>query len=354
MQRTGYRALALCGTEYLRAVVRGRSPILEVPLRSFVVEIIIALRPHFFALSSIAALAGASAPSLGPARLVAGGAEISVRVVLAAIISGLGWGVGQLLNDLLDRETDAVNAPDRGIVAGRLPAGPALVFATSLGFALALGTLIVHPLAWMLALPAAILIVFYNAAKRVPLLGHLAHGAVMAVAAAMGAAAAIPVHDRPDAGEFVGELVASWPALLFVVAIAAWYLQANYEKDRPGDRAAGYTTLALLLSVRASAIVRGAGIVAIGLGAYAQGLLTDPVSQSTMVAGVLLGLMSTAGPIAEGSDAAALRAYRMAVPAAIVAMLALAAPLLGRWATSLVLALALALVWAAFRRSPNP
>jgi 4-hydroxybenzoate polyprenyltransferase len=235
-----------------------------------------------------------------------------------------------------------------------LPAGPALVFAASLGFALALGTLIVHPLAWILALAAAILLLLYNAAKRVPLLGHLAHGAVMAVAAAMGAAASLPLHDRRGAGELVGQLVDFWPTFLLVAAIAAWYLQANYEKDRRGDRAAGYTTLALLLSVRVSAIVRGVGIVAIGYGAYSAGLLTDPLSQSAMAAGVLLGLVSTAGPIAEGSDAAALRAYRIAVPASIVAMLALAATLLGRWATSLVLAFSLALVWAAFRRSPNP
>src|SRR3954453_7026670 len=115
MQRAGYRALALSGTEYLRHVVRGKAPILQVPLPVFAVEIILALRPHFFALSSIAALAGASATFFGPFRQLDGPPQSRVRLVLASVIAGLGWGVGQLLNDLLDRESDAVNAPDRGI-----------------------------------------------------------------------------------------------------------------------------------------------------------------------------------------------------------------------------------------------
>jgi hypothetical protein len=83
-------------------------------------------------------------------------------------------------------------------------------------------------------------------------------------------------------------------------------------------------------------------------------LLPDPVSESTMMAGVLLGLLSTFGPIVRGTDEAALRAYRASVPASILAMLALAAPLLGRWGTTVVLVVALALVALAFRRTPNP
>src|SRR4051812_30802834 len=104
----GYRALALCGTEYARKVLRGQSALLGVPAGGFVFELAMALRPHFFALSAIAALAGAAAVSR----------VFSMRIAVAAAIAGLGWGVGQLLNDLLDRETDAVNAPDRAIVAG--------------------------------------------------------------------------------------------------------------------------------------------------------------------------------------------------------------------------------------------
>src|SRR6266542_1477817 len=128
-RRTGYRALALYGTEYAREVLRGE-PVLGVPLGPFLVELGLALRPHFFALSGIAALAGSAAVTSTP----------TPRIALGAFIAGLGWGVGQLVNDLLDRETDVVNAPDRAIVARRLPAGPALVCAAALGIGLAVAT----------------------------------------------------------------------------------------------------------------------------------------------------------------------------------------------------------------------
>ena len=340
----GYRTLALCGTQYARRVLRGEAAVLDVPVRTFVSELALALRPHFFALSSIAALAGASAVS----------STLSPRLVLAALISGLGWGVGQLLNDLLDRETDGVNAPERAIAAGRLPPGPTLVVAIVLGVVLALGTAFIHRYAWLLAVVAALLVVVYNAAKRWPVLGNLAHASLMAVAAAIGACASLPVGSSQGPGSMLIRLSEAWRTLLVVGAIAAWYLQSNYEKDRPGDRAAGYVTLAVALSVRASAILRAALLIAIASGAYRAGLLSDAVSQSTMLVGLLVGLFSTLVPIAKGTDEAALRAYRASVPASILTMLSLAAPLLGRWGTTLVLLLALALIWSAFRRTPNP
>ena len=336
LRPTGYRALALCGTEYVRRVLRGEGA-LEVSVGSFAVELGLALRPHFFALSSIAALAGAAAVSR----------EVSTRVVVAAVIAGLGWGVAQIVNDLLDREADVVNAPDRAIVAGRLPAGPTLLVAFSLGVTLAVGTALLHPQAWLLAIAAAILVVFYNAAKRWPLGGNVALGVLMTVAFAIGAAAAHP----PSLAD---ALAGAWKNALLVAAVAAWYLEANYEKDRPGDRAAGYVTLATLIPIRASAALRAVAMIAIAWGAFAIGALGDPVSQSTMGAAVLVGLASTVAPLARDTDEAALGAYRAAVPASMLAMLALAAPLLGRGGTTLVLVLALALVWAAFRRSPNP
>jgi 4-hydroxybenzoate polyprenyltransferase len=253
------------------------------------------------------------------------------------------------VNDLLDQEADKINAPDRAIVAGRLPPEPTLVVALLLGVALAVATALLHPHAWMLAIVAALLLVFYNAAKRWPLVGNVALGALMTVVAAIGAAAAL-------AGEpsLFAPFARAWKNALLVAAVAAWYLQSNYEKDRRGDRAAGYVTLATLIPVRASALVRGVAMLGIGLGAWAAGVLGDPIALTTMGAAAVVGLQSTVGPFARGTDEAALRGYRAAVPASILAMLALAAPLLGRTGTTLVLVVALALVWVAFRRTPNP
>jgi 4-hydroxybenzoate polyprenyltransferase len=318
-------------------LLRGEAE-LGVPIGSFVVELGLALRPHFFALSAIAALAGSASVASSP----------TPRIALGAFIAGLGWGVGQLVNDLLDRETDVVNAPDRAIVAERLPAGPALACAAVLGVGLAVATVMVHSRAWVLALAAALLIVFYNGAKSRPLLGNIALALLMAIAAAIGALAAL----GPEAPWSDARGLRS--TLPLVGAIAAWYLQSNYEKDRTGDRAAGYRTLAVLLSVRQSAIARALSILAIAVAAHATASLADPLSQSTMLVALLVGLASTLPPILQNSDESSLRSYVASVVASILAMLSLSAPLLGRWGTTVLLILSLSLVSAAFRRSPNP
>jgi geranylgeranylglycerol-phosphate geranylgeranyltransferase len=343
--RPSYRDLALCGTEYVRRVLGGQAPILEIPLGTFLREVAFALRPHFFALSGIAALAGAAGMDAT--------APSPWRLAVAAAICGLGWGVGQLLNDLLDYESDAINAPDRPVVAGRLPVGPVLALAVLLGLSLALATLVLQPRAWILVVASAILLVVYNAAKRWPLLGNLAHGALVSVAAAIGAAAVLDADAAFDSASVLRALSAQWRTQVMTAAIGVWYLQSNYEKDRPGDRAAGYTTLATLLSVRTSATLRSVGAVAIAASAYRLRLLPDPVAQTTMLVGTMVALGSTILPIARDTDAASLQAYRVAVPAAILMMLSLAAPLLGRWGTTAVLVFALMLVRAAFSRSPN-
>jgi 4-hydroxybenzoate polyprenyltransferase len=365
MSRGGYRALAANGTEYARRVLRGEERILTVPFWSFAVELALALRPHFFAMSSLAALAGAaSVPEIGcfgviPPRGLPRDLYLQATpaTTLAALTCGLGWGVGQIVNDLMDRESDAVNAPDRAISAGRLPPGPALLFAIVLGAIVSLATIFVHHMAWVFVPIAALLLVFYNAAKKLPALGNVAHAALMSIAAAIGVSSRIRIEDwdsRLTMLGFLRRVLDFYPMLLAVGATAAWYLQANYEKDRPGDRAAGYMTLAVVMPVRASAALRAATIVAIGVAAHAMGLVPDAVSKVTMVAAIAVGLVSTIGPIVANTDAAALRAYRFAVVASILCMLALAAPLLGRWGTTAMLVASLVLVRAAFRRSENP
>ena len=57
----GYRALMLEAGRYVTAVICGRAPILGVPALCFAGDFVGALRPHFFALSAMAAVAGASA-----------------------------------------------------------------------------------------------------------------------------------------------------------------------------------------------------------------------------------------------------------------------------------------------------
>jgi 4-hydroxybenzoate polyprenyltransferase len=216
-----------------------------------------ALRPHFFGLPAGAALAGGAA--VGPSEVR--------RVAVAAALAGLGWGVGQLLNDLLDREADSIDAPDRPAVRGALPEGPTMLIAMLLGLGVAVGTTLLHPSALWLALLASLLLLGYGYAKHWPLLGNLAHGALVATSTLIGAVAAAPGFPAEDViprAAPVAGLVCGW---------AMVYLESNYEKDRRGDRAAGYVTLPQLVGLRWSAALRAAGALAVAGLAYRWGFL---------------------------------------------------------------------------------
>ena len=307
--------------------------------RAVALEVLAAARPHFFALPMLGALAGIAAaePSKG-----------WVRPALSVMIAGAGWGVGQLLNDLLDRATDAVNAPERAIVSGRLSARHALLTAVVTGIVLAIATAALHPCGWALAACGVLLILSYNLAKSRPLLGNVSLGALIALTVAMGIAAS------STEGTFDGLVVAISRAratLVLTAAIAAWYLQANYEKDRKGDQIAGYLTLAVVLGVRASAIVRAFAMVAIA--SFIVARVGEPLGATMASLAGLVGVYSTVGPIMRGDDEAALEAYRPSVVASLLAMASLSV----RAAPALVLALlgaALLVSELAFRRTRNP
>src|SRR5262245_32993300 len=132
----------------LAGALRGQSALSGVEPKDFARGLLSSLRPHFFALPAGAALAGAATgtPEAQP-----------TRIALATLAAALGWGVGQLVNDLMDRAADAVDAPDRATVRGLLPDGPTLLVALLLGLAVASATLAVHPHGFWLACAAAVL-----------------------------------------------------------------------------------------------------------------------------------------------------------------------------------------------------
>jgi geranylgeranylglycerol-phosphate geranylgeranyltransferase len=297
-----------------------------------------ALRPHFFGLPAGAALAGGAAIGSTEAR----------RVAVAATLAGLGWGVGQLLNDLLDCEADTIDAPDRPAVRGSLPEGPTMLIAMLLGLGIAVGTTLLHPAALWLALLAAVLLLGYGSAKRWPLAGNLAHGALVATSTLIGAVAGAPGFPV----EQVIPRVAPMAAL--VCGWAMVYLESNYEKDRRGDRAAGYVTLPHVLGLRLSAALRAAGAVALASVAYRRGFLPGQVAPFIMGLGACLVLVSSGSVLRAGTERAALGGYRASVHAAALGMFALGCPLTGDLGTLCLVGLNAILVERAFRRSPNP
>jgi 4-hydroxybenzoate polyprenyltransferase len=139
-----------------------------------------------------------------------------------------------------------------------------------------------------------------------------------------------------------------------ILTIDAWFILANYEKDRLGDRAAGYRTLPLLIGVRASALLRAAVVVGLAAGIAGFQLALVLPGQAALLVAAALGLLSVLPSLWSGTDEAALRGYRLAVHASFIAMLGLAAPLLGGIGLVLVTGGSLALMEAMFLRTRHP
>lgn len=332
-------SLVALGSRFIAAAVRGRAPALGVSAGDFTRGLVRAVRLHFFAFPAAAALAGsASVPTSG----------VTWRVVLATLGVALAWGVGQLLNDALDVEADAVDAPDRPFVSGLLPEAPTAAVGLSLGLVVTLALASVHRAGFLLVAACALLLFVYGRAKGIAGLGNVTHGLLMAVIAFIGAAATEPSAPLADV---LGHV---WRSSLLVFAIAALYLQANYEKDRVGDRRAGYQTLALVLGVRASAVSRACVGIALAYGAHRLGALPSATSLALMGLALALLLVSAAIAFFDGRERGALTGYRFAVHSTLAALVALAEPRLGAPAAVISFLAAAALVERAFRLMRNP
>ncbi|ADO71349.1 Prenyltransferase, UbiA family [Stigmatella aurantiaca DW4/3-1] len=344
MKSGNYRELIAEGQQWLSGIGRGEPLLPGIAWGRFVGLLIEAMRPHYFAFGVGAALAGAAA-----VRAPAG----SSRVAIAAFVAGMGWGVGQLVNDLLDRDTDAINAPGRPLADGRLPAGPALAAALLLGLVLLAALLAVHPAAWTLGPAAVVLLMGYNKAKGIPVIGNLVFGSINAIAGGLGVLGRLPRQEEalPSA---LAALAEALPMLGLILGINAWFVLANYEKDRLGDRAAGYKTLPLLVGVRASALVRAVSLPLLAFCILQLDAPPDLPGTVTLTVAAVLGGLSVLPSLLKGTDEAALRGYRLAVPASFLAMLGLAAPLLGGPGLALAALASVALMEASFLRTNNP
>ncbi len=335
--RRGVTRVLVAGVRFGNSWVRRRAELGMAPA-AFARALLSAARPHFFVLPAAACLAGAAA-SPGVAR--------GPGVAVAAVAVGVAWSVGQLLNDLVDLEADAVDAPERPAVRGLLPEGPTALAASLLGLLVALALALTHRLGWLMALASALLMLAYSPAKALPFLGNLAHAALMAWLAFIGAAAAAP--DAP-----LLEVAAhTWRMLLAVGALAALYLQGNYEKDRAGDTRAGYRALAHWLGVRGSALLRAGSGGLLYWAGHRAGLVSAGARWLWLLSAALLAL-SVARSLLEGGRRGALAGYRFTVHSTVTALTALAWPLIGSAGALGLLAAATLLVELAFARSENP
>jgi 4-hydroxybenzoate polyprenyltransferase len=259
------RGLLAEGGRYLVLAAKGRAPELGIPFPRFLWAVLWSLRPHYFVFPGAAALAGAAA---------APRTEPLWKIATIAVATALSWGIGQLINDLVDVEADRIDAPHRAGVRGLLPEGPTVAVAILLAIVVTIAVASVGPLSLSLLGVSALLLLVYQPAKTVPGLGNLAHGALMGSVAALGFVTA------------AGTLVGSAGVVGAIAVFAAVYLEANYEKDAAGDRVAGYRTLAHALGLRVSALLRlVAGLAAL---AFARPFLTTTLSLGLALAAAAL------------------------------------------------------------------
>ena len=267
---------------------------------------------------------------------------------MAAVAVGVGWGVGQLLNDLVDVDADAVDAPDRPAVRGLLPEGPTALVAVAIGVAVTVALSLSHSLGWLLAMVSAALMLAYSPAKGLPALGNLTHGALMAWLCLIGASVAMP---QSISSTWLGSRGRRSPAL------APWLrctCRATTRRIAPATRGRA-TARWRRCSASAAAPCRGCrwpwrSTRSRGAPGWSRAPPRWGCGRSRR-----RSLLGSVGRSALGGDgASALSGYRFTVHSTAAGLIALTPAALGASGAVVFLAVATLLIEIAFWLSPNP
>lgn len=161
------------------------------------------------------------------------------RDAAVLIIGFLAWGVNQIVSDWFDRKEDALNAPHRPMVSGRLAPRPALILSGSLMALFAVTAYFVSPLSLLILIVGGLLNMLYSVLKWVPVLNTLIYGLAITCCTFFGLSAHF---------DFMADC-----QYMFLLFLCSWVLPPHilmchnsYFKDIEGDRAAGLRTLPVL------------------------------------------------------------------------------------------------------------
>ena len=161
------------------------------------------------------------------------------RDAVVLVIGFLAWGVNQVVSDWFDRKEDALNAPHRPMVSGKLAPRPALILSGSLMALFAVTAYLVSPVSLLILIVGGLLNMLYSVLKWVPVLNTLVYGAAIFCCTLFGLSAHCNLIENG----------AHWllPALCFLGLPPHILMCHNsYFKDIGGDRAAGLRTLPVL------------------------------------------------------------------------------------------------------------
>jgi geranylgeranylglycerol-phosphate geranylgeranyltransferase len=157
------------------------------------------------------------------------------RTALILALLFLSWGINQIINDYLGLPEDRLNAPNRPMVTGALPAKPAL-FVTALALLVTLAiACALSPLSAIPLLAGVLLNIVYEYAKACSLAGNVVFGLMITMCPIFGFLASGPAPDPLFTSNRISVL-----ALVFMInGVMTYY---TYFKDYEGDRAAGKIT----------------------------------------------------------------------------------------------------------------
>lgn len=96
------------------------------------------------------------------------------KIILAAFSASLTLSTGNIINDILDIETDKVSHPERPLTAGKITISQAKTEYVLLTFIALLLSFFINPPAFVIAISATVLLFLYSYyLKKIPILGNI-------------------------------------------------------------------------------------------------------------------------------------------------------------------------------------
>ncbi len=173
------------------------------------------------------------------------------RQIIILTILFLSWGVNQIINDLLGKEEDKINAPNRPSVSGELNSKLAIATTSIILFMMLVVSYFLSPLSLIPAILGILLNIIYQYAKSYSLLGNLVFGLMMSMCSVYGffacgaysydylnriVIAVLYNHSFPN------NITLVYLLLSLVILISGTMTFFTYFKDIKGDKQAGKNT----------------------------------------------------------------------------------------------------------------
>lgn len=207
--------------------------ILRSNIRNIAWAYIRSMRVYLFFLSGMASYAGVA--------WVGGASVLDTAAILAVVF--IGWGVNQVVNDILGLKEDRINAPHRPLVTGELPLRAAIVISAALFVMGLIVTAYLSINAIWIYLAVFALNILYEYAKGLPIAGNVIFATFMPLCFYYGAQCA---SDDSLEAIFANQMFLGVALGFFLINFSMCFF--TYYKDYEGDKTAGKKTLVVLLS----------------------------------------------------------------------------------------------------------